>query len=104
MLFVKKKDGIMRLCTDYQQLNKVTIKNKYMLPKIDDLFDQLQEVSVFSKFDMRLGYHQLRINKSDVFKTTFKTCYGHYEFLIIPFVLTNAPTAFMDQVFHPFLD
>ena len=106
MLFVKKKDGTMRLCIDYRQLNKVTIKNKYMLPRIDDLFDQLQGANVFSKINLRLGYHQLKIRESDVFKTAFKTRYGHYKFLVMPFGLTNAPTAFMDlmnRVFHPYL-
>ena len=90
MLFVKK-NGIMRLCIDYWQLNKVTIKNKYLLPRIDDLFDQLQGANVFSKIDLRSGYHQLKIKKSDVSKMTFKTRYGHYEFLLMPFRLTNSP-------------
>ena len=79
MLFVKKKDGTMGLCIDYWQLNKVTIKNKYLLPRIDDLFDQLQEASVFSKIDLRSRYHQLKIRESDVSKTAFKTRYGHYN-------------------------
>ena len=97
----------MRLCIDYQQLNKITIKNKYHLPQIDDLFDQLQGASVISKFDLRFGYHQLKIKESNVPKAQFRTCYGHYEFLVMPFGLTNAPTAFMDlmsRVFHPYLD
>ena len=96
MLFVKKKDGTLRLCVDYRQLNKMTVKNKYPLPRIDDLFDQFKGASVFSKIDLRSGYHQLRIKDMDVHKTTFKTRYGHYEFLVMLFRLTNAPAAFMD--------
>ena len=107
ILFVKKKDGTMRLIIVYRQLNKITIKNKYHLPMIDDLFDQLQGGSVFSKIDLRFGYHQLYIKESDVPKIAFKTRYGHYEFLAMPFGLTNAPAAFMDlmnRVFHLYLD
>ena len=100
VLFVKKKDGTIRLYIDYQQLNKVTIKNKYPLPRIDDLFDQLQRTSVFSKIDLRLGYHQLKIKESDISKTAFRTRYGYYEFLVLPFGLTNAPAAFMDSINH----
>ena len=85
MLFVRKKDGTLRLCVDYRQLNKMKVKNKYLLPRIDDLFDQLKGAGVFLKIDLHSRYHQLRIEDADLSKTMFRTWYGHYEFLIIPF-------------------
>ena len=107
VLFVKKKDGTLRTCTDYRQINKVTVKNKYPFPRIEDIFDQLKGASVFSKIDLRSGYYQLRVKDVDVPKTAFRTQYGNYEFLVMPFGLTNGPTAFMDlmnRVFQPYLD
>ena len=97
----------MRLCIDYRELNKVTVRNKYPLPQIDDLFDQLQGACVFSRIYLRFGYHQLRVRQEDVLKTTFRIRYGHYEFLVMHFCLTNALAAFMDlmnRVFKPYLD
>ena len=88
---MKKKDGTLRMCIDYPQLNNITVKNKYPHPRIDDLFDQLQGCSFFSKIDPRSGYHQLRVRDEDVPKTTFCTRYGHFEFLAMSFCITNDP-------------
>ncbi|GJX74275.1 putative reverse transcriptase domain-containing protein [Tanacetum coccineum] len=107
VLFVKKKDGSTRLCIDYQELNRVTIRKRYPPPRIGDLFDQLQGAKFFSKIDLRSSYHQLRVKGQDVPKTAFRTRYGHYEFLVMPFGLTNASAVFMDlinRVFHEYLD
>ena len=107
VLFVKKKDDTFRLCANYRQLNKMIVKNKYSLPRIDDLFDQLKGASVFLKIDLQSRYHPLRIKDAAVHKTTFRTQYGHYEFLVKPFGLTNSPAAFMDlmnHVFRPYVD
>ncbi|GJY04018.1 putative reverse transcriptase domain-containing protein [Tanacetum coccineum] len=107
VLFVKKKDGSFRMCIDYRELNKLTVKNRYPLPRIDDLFDQLQGSSVYSKIDLRSGYHQLRIKEEDIPITAFRTRYGHFEFQVIPFGLTNVPVVFMDlmnRVCKPYLD
>jgi hypothetical protein len=105
VFFVKKKDGSIQLCIDYRELNWVTIKNKYLLPRIDDLFDQLKRALVFSKTDLLSGYHQLKVREEDVLKKAIRTRYGHYEFLVMPFRLTNVPSTFMDlmnRVFHEY--
>ena len=107
VLLVKKKDRSSRLCVDYRQLNKMTIKNKYPLPRIDDLMDQLHGSSVFSKIDLRSGYHQILVKSDDVQKTAFLSRYGHYDYVVMPFSVTNALTMFMDytnMIFRPFLD
>ena len=107
MLFLKKKDGTLRMFIDYRQLNTVTIKNKYPLSRIDELFERLQGSSFFSKIDLRSRYHQLRVRDGDIPKTVFCTRYGHYEFLVMSFGLTNAPAVFMDlmnRVFREYLD
>jgi hypothetical protein len=107
VLFVDKRDGTIRLCVDYRKLNEVTIKNKYPLPKIEDLFDQLNGAKVFSKIDLRTGYHQLKVRESDIPKTAFTTHYGLFEYTVMSFGLTNAPAYFMNlmnKVFMKFLD
>nr|GEY33553.1 putative reverse transcriptase domain-containing protein [Tanacetum cinerariifolium] len=107
ILFVKKKDRSFHMCIDYREQNKLTVKNRYPLPRIDDLFDQLQGSSVYLKIDLRPGYHHLRVREEDITKTAFRTRYGHYEFQVMPFGLTNAPAVFMDLmnlVFKPYLD
>ena len=107
VLFFKKKDRTFQMCIDYRELNKLTVKNRYPLPRIDDLFDQLQGSSVYSKIDLKSGYHQLRVREEDIPKTAFRTRYRHYEFQVMPFGLTNAPAVFMDlmnRVCKPYLD
>jgi hypothetical protein len=107
VLFVEKKDRTQRMCVDYRSLNEVTIKNKYPLPRIEDLFDQMKGASVFSKIDLRSGYHQLKIRESDIPKTAFRTRYGLYEYTVMSFGLTNAPAYFMypmNKVFMEYLD
>ncbi|GJS51521.1 putative reverse transcriptase domain-containing protein [Tanacetum coccineum] len=107
VLFVKKKDGSFRMCIDYRELNKLTVKNRYPLSRIEDLFDQLQGSSVYSKIDLRSGYHQLHIKEEDIPITAFRTRYGHFESQVMPFGLTNAPAVFMDlmnRVCKPYLD
>jgi len=107
VIFVEKKDGTKRLCVDYRGLNQVTIKNKYPLPRIDALFDQLKGAMVFSKIDLQSGYNQLRIKEEDIEKMAFSTRYGHYEYVVMSFGLTNAPAVFieaMNRMLHPYLD
>jgi hypothetical protein len=104
VLFVEKKDKSMRMCVDYHSLNEVTIKNKYPLPRIDDLFDQLKKVKYFSKVDLRSGYHQLKIRESDIPKTPFVTRYEQYEFTVMSFGLTNTPAYFMNLMNKVFLE
>nr|GEY61745.1 putative reverse transcriptase domain-containing protein [Tanacetum cinerariifolium] len=107
VLLVQKKDGSFRMCIDYRELNKLTVRNRYPLPRIDDFFDQLQGSSVYSKINLRSGYHQLRVREEYIPKTAFRTHYGHYEFQVMLFCLTNAPAVFMDlmnRVCKPYLD
>ena len=107
ILFVRKKEGSLRMCVDYRALNKQTIKNRYPLPRTDELLDQLHEAAVFSKIDLQSGYHQVRVAEDDVYKTAFRTRYGHFEFKVLPFGLTNAPATFMSfmhDVLRPYLD
>jgi len=107
VLFVKKKYGTLRLCIDFRQLNKVTIKNKYPLPRTYDPFDQLRGANILSKIDLRSGYHQVRIKEEDISKTSFRTRYGHYEFTVVPFGLKNTPATFMclmNEIFRSYLD
>ena len=107
VLFAKKKDKIFRLYFDFRQLNRVTIQNRYLLPRIDDLFDQLRGARVYSKIDLRTGYHQLRVREIDIPKTAFRTRYGHFKFTVMPFGLMNALATFMDlmhRMFQPYLD
>ncbi|GJT47597.1 putative reverse transcriptase domain-containing protein [Tanacetum coccineum] len=107
VLFLKNKDRSMSMCNDYTELDKLTIKNGYPLPRIDDLFDQIQGTTYFSKIDLRFGYHQVRVKEEDTPKIAFRTWYRHYEFLVMPFRLTNASAVIMDlmnRVCRPYLD
>ena len=107
VLFAKKKGKTLRLCIDYRQLNRVMIQNQYILPRTDDLFDQLRGARVYFKVDLRTSYHQLRVRETDIPKTAYRTRYGHFEFTVMTFGLTNAPAAFLDlmhRVFQPYLD
>ena len=107
VLFAKKKDKTLQLCINYRQLNRATVKNRYPLPMIDDLFDKLRGARVYSKIDLHIGYHQLRVRETYIPKTEFRTRYGHFEFTVMPFGLTNAPATFMElmhKVFQPYLN
>jgi hypothetical protein len=107
ILFVKKKDGTLRLCIEFRQLNESIVKNKYPLPRIDDLFDQLRGENIFSNIDLRSRYHQVRIKEEGIHNTTFRTRYGHYEFVVVPFRLSNGPAVFMclmNGIFKNYLD
>ena len=104
VLFVKKKDGTLRLCIEFRHLNKVILKNKYPLPRIDDLFDQQKEAKIFSKIDLMSSYHQVIIKEEDINKSSFRIRYGNYEFIVVPFGLSNAPNVFMCLMNGVFLE